>query len=168
MLVTRVIAEDCVTADIRIALTWDGLGKDWELHLLKPGGRINDDATDCTRTSCISHSPDWGVSGGTSDDPSKDADNVGSYGPQNVFLANPKGGTYTVLVEHWGSGDPGSDGRVVLNVGGQTVTVSVQDLAPREVWTAGTIEWPSGTVAMSTAVFDCVDNWSSGCQAEIP
>lgn len=168
VLVTRVIFENCVTADIRITLTWDGLGQDWELHLIKPGGRINDDATDCTWTSCISESPDWGVQGDASDDPSKDVDNVSFYGPENIFLANPESGTYTVLVEHWGSGDPNSDGQVVFNVGGQTVSVSIQDLAPREVWTAGTIEWPSGTVVTGTEVFDCADNWSSGCQADIP
>ena len=77
--------------------------------------------------------------------------------------------TYTVMVEHWGSGDPSSDGRVIFNVGGNApVVVDLEDLAPQSVWTAGTISWPAGTVQTSQEVFDCSGSWSSGCTAPIP
>ena len=167
VLVTRVITEDCVEADIRVGLTWDELGDDFELHLVRPGGKINTD-DDCTWTTCVGSGPDWGVEGDPSDDPRKDVDNTGAYGPENIFLANPEAGTYTVLVEHWSNGDPQAPGTVTFNVSGTTTVVDIGALAPQEVWTAGTIEWPSGEVTVSQDIFDCSESWSSGCTADLP
>ena len=167
VLVYEVERATCVTADITATIQWDDLGLDWELHLVKPGGRINDPATDCTWTTCISSSPDWGVPGDPSDDPHKDIDNTGNYGPENIWLAGPETGRYTVLVEHWGGGQP-SSGFVTLNVGGQVHTVAITGLVSRHVWTAATIDWPAGTVTTSQATFDCTASWSSGCTAVLP
>lgn len=166
--VVSITTEDCVDADIRITLSWDALGQDWELHLIKPGGRINDNATDCTWTSCIGVSPDWGVEGDPSDDPHKDVDNTGAYGPENIWLAKPEPGIYTVMVEHWGVGDPSSSGQVTFNVAGEVVVARFENLAPQHVWTVGTIEWPSGKITTGSDVFDCSSNWSGGCLADIP
>ncbi|MGM0556792.1 MAG: hypothetical protein ACQEVA_10480 [Myxococcota bacterium] len=168
VLVTRVTTEDCVEPDIRATLTWGADGDDFELHLIKEGGQINDDATDCTWTSCIGSSPDWGVQGESADDPVKDVDNTGAYGPENIFLAGPEDMTYTVMVEHWGSGAPDADGQVILNVDGQTEVIEITDLAPKSVRNIGTIEWPSGQITPSTDVYDCTDEWSSGCTADLP
>ena len=104
VLVQRLITTDCVEPDVRVTLAWDEKGGDFELHLLRPGGTINDNASDCTWTSCVSQSPDWGVAGDESDNPKKDVDDTGTYGPENVFLAKPVDGTYAVYVEHWGAG----------------------------------------------------------------
>ena len=166
--VSRVVRIDCSTDDIRLTLSWDDLGDDFELHLIKPGGRINDNATDCTWTSCISASPDWGVEGDTTDNPRKDVDNTGAYGPENIYYSKPEDGTYTVMVEHWGSGSPEADGKVIFNVAAHTYEATIENLAPGFVWTAGTIEWPSGEVTTSQAVYDCTATWNSGCKAEIP
>ncbi len=166
--VVEITTEDCVDADIRVTLSWDALGRDWELHLIKPGGKINDNATDCTWTSCIGSSPDWGVEGDPSDDPHKDVDNTGSYGPENIWLAKPAPGIYTVMVEHWSDGDPSSSGQVIFNVAGKIVIARKSNLAPKQVWTAGTIEWPSGEVTLHDDVYDCSEDWSGGCYAEIP
>ena len=141
-LVTRVITEDCVEPDIRVGLTWTELGADFELHLVRPGGQINT-ADDCTWTTCVGSGPDWGEQGDPSDDPRKDVDNTGAYGPENIFLAGPEEGTYTVLVEHWGSGDPQAPWTVTFNVAGETIVIDIDALPPQHVWTAGTIEWPS-------------------------
>lgn len=164
----RVTTTNCVNADIRVTISWDELGEDWELHLIKPGGRINDDATDCTWTSCIDTGPDWGVKGDASDDPLKDVDDLDSYGPENIFLAKPENGRYTVMVEHWGRGSPMSDGQAIVNVRGQAVVFSIMDLAPQWVWTVATIDWPSGVVTPVGTVFDCSAMWSGGCNAPIP
>jgi uncharacterized protein YfaP (DUF2135 family) len=159
----------CTPSDFTITVQWDALGRDWELHLIKPGGKINDDATDCTWTSCIGTSPDWGVAGDATDDPHKDIDNTGPYGPEDIWLSKPEAGTYTVMVEHWnGGGDPLSDGFVTLNIAGTPHTVSIQDLAPFRVWTAATIDWPSGTVSATQSIYDCSANWSNGCRDSIP
>ncbi|MEM6291700.1 MAG: hypothetical protein AAGA54_10560 [Myxococcota bacterium] len=167
VLVTRVITEDCIEPDIRVGLSWTELGDDFELHLVRPGGQINTE-DDCTWTTCVGSSPDWGEPGDPNDDPRKDVDNTGAYGPENIVLASPEAGTYTVLVEHWSNGDPMSPGTVTFNVDGETTVVEIGALAPREVWTAGTIEWPSGTVTTSQEVFDCSESWSSGCTAPLP
>jgi hypothetical protein len=166
--VSRVVRVDCTADDIRLTLSWDDLGDDFELHLIKPGGRINDNATDCTWTSCISASPDWGEEGDATDNPRKDVDNTGTYGPENIYYSNPEEGTYTVMVEHWGSGSPDADGKVIFNVAGRTYEATIENLAPGFVWTAGTIEWPSGEVTTSEDIYDCTDTWQSGCKAEIP
>lgn len=168
-LVYDVTTDTCTTPDIRITMNWDELGADWELHLVKPGGKINDNATDCTWTSCIGASPDWGVQGDATDDPTKDVDNTGAFGPENILLSKPESGTYTVMVEHWGQGDPMSDGTVILNVANQPIHVlRMTDLAPMRVWTAATLTYPGAVVAPSTAVHDCSANWSGGCRDSIP
>jgi uncharacterized protein YfaP (DUF2135 family) len=167
VLVYAVDRATCVTADITATVQWDDQGLDWELHLIKPGGRINDPATDCTWTTCISASPDWGVVGDTADNPHKDIDNTGTFGPENIWLAGPETGRYTVMVEHWGGGLP-SAGFVTLNVGGQVHTVNITGLVSRHVWTAATIDWPAGTVTTTQSTYDCTATWSSGCTAMIP
>lgn len=166
--VTRVTRVDCSDDDIRLTLSWDDLGSDFELHLIKPGGRINDNATDCTWTSCVSGSPDWGVAGDQTDNPRKDVDDTNSFGPENIYYSSPEPGLYTVLVEHWGGGRPDADGQVIFNVAGRTTTARIQNLASRSVWTAGTISWPGGEVTPGEGVYDCSGNWSSGCKDALP
>jgi hypothetical protein len=168
VLVVRVVRENCIDADIQATLTWDDLGLDYELHLVKEGGQINDPATDCTWDTCISSSPDWGVAGDAADDPVKDVDNTSTFGPENIYLSGPEDGTYTVMVEHWGSGSPESGGEVTLNVGGKTYVSSIENFVSHHVWTVGTIEWPSGDVVLDGSVFDCTAEWSGGCNAMLP
>ena len=137
---------------------------------MKPGGHINDNLglTDCTWTSCIFTSPDWGVVGDPNDDPHKDYDDVDQFGPERIWMADPEVGTYTVFVEHWGTGLATSDGFAMIDVGGTIVTVNMTDLAPQHVWTVATIDWPSGVVTPSQTVFDCGASWSAGCTATLP
>lgn len=97
-----------------------------------------------------------------------DVDDTDSYGPENIWLANPEPGTYTVMVEHWGGGSAESDGEVIFNVAGQVVVAKMNNLAPQSVWTAGTITWPEGLVEISSEIYDCSATWSSGCVADIP
>lgn len=166
--VTRVVRVDCATEDIRLTLSWDDRGQDFELHLVKQGGRINDNATDCTWTSCIGTGPDWGEAGVSTDDPVKDVDNTGFFGPENIYYSDPEPGTYTLMVEHWGSGADDADGQLIVNAAGRTTTLNVESLPSHWVWTAGTLEWPSGKVTRVDERFDCNGEWSGGCTAELP
>jgi hypothetical protein len=168
VVVLRLTTSQCVVADLRITVTWDDLGDDWELHLIRPGGRINDDATDCTWTSCIGVSPDWGVLGDPADDPHKDVDDLDAFGPENIWLAGPEAGTYTVLLEHWDSGDPGSDGQVTLNVADDTVMIPIVDLAPQHVRTVARITFPGGVIEVVDEDHDCTGNWEDGCLDDLP
>jgi hypothetical protein len=136
--------------------------------LIRPGGRLNDEESDCTWTTCISTAPDWGVAGESGDDPSKDIDDTGNFGPENIILSSPEPGIYWVVVEHWGNGAPESEGQLSLNVAGSNHRASYEGLPPQWVWLAATIEWPSGEVRFFDSLHDCAENWSSGCYASLP
>lgn len=155
-------------ADLAVSVFWDDLGIDWELHLVKPGGRINDALTDCTWTTCIYSSPDWGTTGDSFDDPHKDIDDVDQLGPERIWLADPEAGTFTVMVEHWGAGSADTDGYVEIMVGTDVVTVPMENLPSHHVWTAATIDLPSGVVTTHQTVYDCSADWSAGCLAPLP
>lgn len=161
--------QQCTPPDLQVSLTWDSQGHDFELHLIKPGGRINDDASDCTWTSCISSSPDWGVAGDVSDDPHKDIDDTGDYGPENVYLRKPESGVYSVLVEHWGNGLPSADGEVTITLtGGAPVVIPIVDLPSQFVRDVARIDWAARTVTPRTTTHDCTASWSSGCKLPLP
>ena len=168
VLVTEIVTTDCREPDIRVTLSWDALGDDFELHLVREGGRINQPAEDCTWNTCVGRGPDWGIEGDASDNPLKDVDDTGDYGPENIFLAGAAPGVYTVLVEHWGSGDPSADGVVTLFSAGGTTRLALTDLAPQHVVTVATVEWPSGRVTPVGTDTDCTASWSGGCTLPLP
>ncbi len=160
---------DCVDAEIRITLAWDEQGSDFELHLVREGGVINDPVDDCTWTTCVGVSPDWGVEGDPSDNPSKDVDDTGTFGPENIVYPNPADGRYTVLIEHWGAGQPGATGVVTINVAGQpSAQIEVTGLDPQHVLTVATISWPEGTITPVVSDYDCTATWSRGCPEPLP
>jgi uncharacterized protein YfaP (DUF2135 family) len=164
----------CGVPDLQVSLAWDALGLDWELHLIRQGGRINDNTgkTDCTWTTCISSHPDWGVQGDPYDDPSKDVDDTSTYGPENIFLNRPEAITYTVMVEHWGAGQPQSSGTVTLNLKGQPpMVIAKNGLVSHHVWKVATIAYSQGGTAVVTPFqddIDCTGSWSGGCTLAIP
>lgn len=165
----RVERQACITTDMQVSLSWDELGLDFELHLVRQGGRINDNATDCTWTSCINASPDWGVEGDSGDDPHKDIDNTDTFGPENIWLNRPEDGGYTVLVEHWGAGGAMASGEVtILLTGRPAVKVPVTHLASHWVDTVATIDWATRAVTPVSSLTDCTESWVSGCTLPLP
>lgn len=131
---------------------------------------MNDPVDDCMWRSCVGESPDWGEQGDPSDDPRKHLDHVGGFGPENITLDSAPDGRYTVLVEHWSDeGDPQSDGRVEIHVGGQRTVIDAEDLPPQWVWTVATIDMPGGVVTPFEGPFyDCTGEWFAGCTAALP
>jgi hypothetical protein len=161
--------QQCNPTDLQVTLSWDDLGLDFELHLVKEGGHLNDDATDCTWTSCIGSSPDRGVVGDLPDNPHKDVDNTGHYGPENIYLNQPEPILYTVLVEHWGLGAPGSSGQVTILLGnGSAATFPITHLASHWVDTVATIDWSTRTITPVGSFTDCTGSWSNGCTLPLP
>jgi uncharacterized protein YfaP (DUF2135 family) len=159
----------CTVPDIQLTLTWDDLGLDFELHLIRRGGHINSQTDDCTWTTCISRSPDWGVIGDPTDNPHKDVDNTGHFGPENIYLDRPIESPYTVMVEHWGLGPPQSSGSVKIRLSdGTQSTVSIDQLSSHWVREIGTIDFTTHTITTSTVVWDCNQSWSAGCILPIP
>ncbi|MFK8079012.1 MAG: hypothetical protein AB8B97_01895 [Granulosicoccus sp.] len=87
VLITEVSRTDCTDSDIQVTLTWDDLGDDFDLHLVRPGGEFKDRESDCYYATCRgASSPDWGVVGDLTDNPSLDVDNTDVFGPENIFL----------------------------------------------------------------------------------
>jgi hypothetical protein len=167
--VVEIVSTDCVEADIRITLSWDDRGYDFELHLIREGGRINDGENDCTWTTCMGAGIDWGATGDASDNPRKDVDNTGTFGPENIFYPNPEDGLYTVMVEHWGGGFDDASGFVTINVLDRApVVVPIANLPSHHVFTAATIEWPSRQITVIDGRYDCTSEWAGGCTAELP
>ena len=165
----HVSPETGISADLLITTAWDDEGLDWELHLVKPGGRINDDATDCTWTSCIDASPDWGALSDPSDDPHKDVDNTDADGPEHIRLSGLEDGAYTVMVEHWSpAGSAHSDGDTSVDILGHVVDVGIHDFAPEHVWTVARVHWPEAHVEVVDDVVDCSADWDNGCHAALP
>jgi hypothetical protein len=102
----------------------------------------------CTWFTCMGAGGlDWGVAGDPSDNPTKDIDNVGALGPENVFLDRAPAGTYHVVVEYWGSGLP-STSDVDVTIRERTVArVRREGLPVHSVWYVGTVTFPEGTFA---------------------
>lgn len=114
---------------------------------------------------------DWGVVGDARDNPTKDIDNTGALGPENVYLERAPAGTYHVLVEYWGSGAPSSS-NVDVTVRERTVArLSRSDLAVHSVWYVGTVTFPEGTFSRVDTVTPCAASWRArtmGCDLPLP
>jgi hypothetical protein len=152
VLVVQIIADNCQVADIRVTLTWQRIGTDYDLHLVRPGGCLR------TNNDCYygNTHPDWGTSGDPRDDPQLDVDCISTCSVENIFLAQPESGTYDVYVHHY-SGDNTVPGTVIFNVNGQsTVAVPFTGISPINNYQLfGTIEWPSGIIRTSGITPGC-------------
>jgi hypothetical protein len=169
--VSLVESAGVAAVDIRATVLWDDVGRDYELHLVKPGGQLQSFSTDCNSQNCIGEGfgPDWGVVGNSRDDPWKDRNDRGEFGPESIYLRSPEAGIYTVMVEHFGSGEGSqSDGRVFLVVDEQLYVSEVFDFGERHLWTAATIDWSRRSVSVSDEVIDCSGDWSNGCRLALP
>lgn len=174
VLVRRIEGTQCAGAgrDLRVTLSWDATSRDMELHLLRARGRLNDPLDDCTWFTCMGAGGlDWGTPGDPSDNPTKDIDNVGALGPENVFLERAPAGTYHVVVEYWGSGLP-STSDVDVTVRERTVArVHRAGLPVHSVWYVGTVTFPAGTFARVDTLTPCDASWMArtrGCDLPLP
>ncbi|MBI5512908.1 MAG: hypothetical protein HY909_04025 [Deltaproteobacteria bacterium] len=174
VLVRRVEGPMCPDGgrDLRVTLTWDDQGTDMELHLLRATGRLNQPPDDCTWFTCMGDMGlDWGVPGDARDNPRKDIDNTGFFGPENIFLDRAPAGTYHILVEFWGGGMP-SQNEVAINVRERTVARLVHPrLNVHEVWYVGTLSYPAGTFTPVDSITPCAMNWMAttrGCDLPLP
>jgi hypothetical protein len=173
VLVRRLEGTRCEGRDLRVTLSWDDRGTDMELHLVRPGGHINNPAEDCTWFTCMSpNGLEWGDPASTADNPRKDIDNTSNFGPENIFLDRAALGTYTVVVEYWGGGTP-SVNDVDIAVRERTVARLRHTMLPQHnVWVVGTVTYPGGTFTPLDRTIDCATPWrtmgSMGCPLPIP
>jgi uncharacterized protein YfaP (DUF2135 family) len=173
VIVRRLEGTRCTGRDLRLTLSWDEPGKDLELHLLRAPRALNSSTDDCTWFTCMAPTGlDWGVVGDGTDNPRKDIDNTGSFGPENIFLDRAAAGTYYVMVEHWSrSGDPSTADIDVIIRERSVARLRRTMFARQFVWNVGTITFPEGRFTPVDTTQDCNASWMStsrGCDLPLP
>lgn len=173
VIVRRLEGTRCSGRDLRLTLSWDEPGKDLELHLLRAPRSLNSMTDDCTWFTCMATTGlEWGAVGDDTDNPRKDIDNTGSFGPENIYLDRAAAGTYYVLVEHWSTSGEPSTADVDVIIRERSVARLRQTMFARQrVWNVGTITFPEGRFTPTDTTQDCTASWrlsSRGCDLPLP
>ncbi len=143
------VAITAVAADkLVIELLWDHPVADLDLHFRRPGDALNG-PMDCFWAN---PHPDWGVQGDPTDDPTDLGDKLAGFGPEYVVYDQPPAGEYVMAVDYV-SANGASNTKLTATLRVWLYGAVVQELdhsmsTPGEVWTAGTVAWPSGAVTL--------------------
>lgn len=167
---TRINISATPNESIYVELTWntpgdpdqsDLDGSDLDLHYLdlQEGRRFGDAPYDCYWSN---NTPDWGVLGDSSDDPSLDRDDMDGLGPESVTHNNPAGTfaeprVYAIGVDYYGdAGFGASSASLKIFVDGQ-IKLDRRDksLSNKDLfWLVGGIAWPSKEVTITDTISD--------------
>ena len=122
-----------------LQLVWDAIPPDLDLHLLQAGAALNSSG-DCY----------WANPSPWSQGPVHEGDKLTGYGPETIAWDAPVAGTFSIAVVYasdHGAANPATSAQ--LRVYSQGVIAADLTHAFKnagEVWNAGTISWPPGTV----------------------
>lgn len=133
-----------------VEMYWEYADDDMDLHLVRPGGSLLSD-DDCYFGN---RSPDWGIWGDSSDNPTLDLDDISGAGPENINIEYPENGSFTVYVHDYqfSTGDSPSSNTATVNIyiGGVlewTGSYTFASYEEDDYIPFATINWPAGTVS---------------------
>lgn len=148
--------ESIPAENLWIEMSWTIAPDDMDLHLLRPGGILETEG-DCYYANCDSSNNEipplrWGSST-TADDPNLDLDDTQATGPENINIAEPYPGIYTVVVHDytytWGQPNHWGDNEVTVNIyiDGQMVWTDTRTISGEDEYVYfAEIDWNTGIV----------------------
>ena len=145
---------------LQVALDWDAPGNDLDLHLLAP------QADYWSPQDCFFGQPQpaWGDISVANDDPTYSGDGDGTDGVpmrEEIAIAAPADGTYTVLVHHLNDRDTTAEVEATLTliVDGleRTLPLDPELLTQGEVWQAFSITMPNASITAIDSVVTHAD-----------
>ncbi|MEM6996849.1 MAG: hypothetical protein AAF721_40475 [Myxococcota bacterium] len=170
--VRKVNRGNCVPAEVRATLAWDDTSEEWQLHLLRFGGTMQGDETDCFDDfDCNGIALDWGAPTVQQDNPIMDVDEWLAYaGVEDIYVASGAEDGMTVVVDNIDvDGGPIPAGIVYINVGNEpTRVLDIDVLAPYEMFVAASVDGAAGTSTSIGTTHACAKEWSDGCIADLP
>lgn len=144
----QVTLQSIPAEDLWVEMFWSYSNDDMDLHLLAPGGSLVSNS-DCYFANCT-RGLSWGAAG-TADDPYLDLDDIPGTGPENINIAAPQTGTFTVYVHDYYGSTPDYYGanqvtvRVYIN--GTKEYDQTKSISNDDTYTAfASINWATGTV----------------------
>jgi len=142
-----------------VELSWAGPTSDLDLHLAENDAELFAVPGD---TSWCNAAPDWAAPGVADDDPALALDDPEGYGPEQITIASPAEGSYTVRVHAFDDADDGPvTATIQIYTYGALAHSASQVVERNEVWDVGAVSFPAGTVAVDSTVWDAGGN--RGC-----
>jgi len=170
--VKHVERTECMPAAVRATLAWDDTSEEWNLHLVRFGGTLQGDETDCYDAfSCDGTYMDWGTPQVVFDNPHADVDPWLQFaGVANVTVLVDAEDGMTLAVDNIDDANGGFPrGIVYVNLAGQpTQVVPIDGLPNFEVFVAATVDGAAGSSSVVAQQSACVENWSDGCTGPLP
>lgn len=155
-------------------------GADVDLHFVHPLAASEDIDNDGVGDGFFDHTfdcfwfndqPNWGTfDANIDDDPGLDRDDTDGAGPENMNLNGPEVGlSYTIGVHYWNDHGYGpSFATVRVFIYGQLVyEESDVELTNHDMWTVGTVDWPSGTVTPARVCQGSLDPCTEDAECEL-
>lgn len=161
-LVGEVIPPPASATAMALKLQWTSNGTDVDLHFVGPGGTFYEAPNDCYYAN---KTPDWGVTGDTSDNPFLDVDDVDGYGPEEINLGAAAPGRYDAYVHYFADNFQGRTEAIVeVYVAGQLVaTRNRPNFGCGQVWHVGWIQWDGSNGVFTPSDQIDVELLRAGC-----